>query len=148
MAGRENKFKNRYNSRNKTATDDFVDQLYENEKPAEESAVEPVIQSSNEIIESIPAPTVPTTLIPSPVVEEVAPPVVKEKRKVGRPRKTNEERNIFNIKLSVSEKEMLDVASSASGKNRVDYIVGLIKKDYEANRDYYDSVKARIMENR
>ena len=160
MAGRENKFKSRYNARNKTATDDIVEQLYETES-SENNKPDEVIPVSEPKIETIPTPEVviqtPVTPVPSvaPVIsatEETlqAEPVnvVKEKRKAGRPKKTNEARSIFNVKLTVSEKEMLNVAASANGKTRVDYLVGLLKNDYEANKQYYEAVKANIIANR
>ncbi len=130
MGERQNRFLTQYKQRNKTATDDFVDQLYEE---APESSKEPVIPES--IHEEELPPTFEETSINPPL---------KEKKKVGRPRKTDEERSIFNIKLSVSEKEMLTVASAASGKTRVDYIVDLLKADYANNKEYYDTVRKNI----
>lgn len=134
MAERQNKFLAQY-KRNKTATDDFVDQLYEDpsEIPEKKSNidVEPEVITQkpvDEVVEDVAVNTVP----------------VKEKKKVGRPRKTNEERSIFNVKLSVSEKEMLNVASAATGKSRVDYLVDLLKADYAKNQEYYDMVKSNI----
>lgn len=134
MAERQNKFLAQY-KRNKTATDDFVDQLYEDpsETPEKKSNmdVEPEVVTQkpvDEVVEDVAVNTVP----------------VKEKKKVGRPRKTNEERSIFNVKLSVSEKEMLNVASAATGKSRVDYLVDLLKADYAKNQEYYDMVKSNI----
>ena len=140
MAERTNKFLTHYKQRNKTATDDFVEQLYEEPvitETDEEKAIEPI--SENIMPEPVVEPVVAATFTEVPVN-----PPVKEKKKVGRPRKTDEERSIFNIKLSVSEKELLTVASAARGKSRVDYIVDLIKADYEKNKDYYDTVKRNI----
>ena len=141
MAERQNKFLNQYKQRNKTATDDFVDKLYEepeeNAPTVTESAQAPVeTQIKQDIIPD-----------PVPVYEETNPSPEKPKRKAGRPRKTEEERSIFNIKLSVSEKELLNVASAAKGKSRVDYIVDLIKEDYAKNQEYYDTVRSFIAKN-
>ncbi|WP_026658581.1 hypothetical protein [Butyrivibrio sp. AC2005] len=140
MAPRPNKFKDKYNSRNKTSTDDIVEQLYENaveSTQAEEQSVEEVVPQPVEQPEPVPQ----TIIAPEPV-NTVVTTVVK--KKVGRPRKTLEERTIFNIKLTAEEKQMLEVASSASGKNKLDYLVNLLKKDYQENFDYYETVKSKI----
>ena len=140
MAPRPNKFKDKYNTRNKTSTDDIVEQLYENaveSTKAEEQSVEEVIPQPVEQPEPVPQ----TIIAPEPV-NTVVTTVVK--KKVGRPRKTLEERTIFNIKLTAEEKQMLEVASSASGKNKLDYLVNLLKKDYQENFDYYETVKSKI----
>ncbi|WP_408072541.1 hypothetical protein [Butyrivibrio sp. JL13D10] len=140
MADRTNKFLTHYKQRNKTATDDFVEQLYE-EPEITETEAEKTVETVTENI--MPEPVV-ESYVSAPAPEIPANPPVKEKKKVGRPRKSDEERSIFNIKLSVSEKELLTVASAARGKSRVDYIVDLIKADYDKNKDYYDTVRRNI----
>ena len=143
MAVRENRFKNMYKTRNKTSTDEIVDQLYEEEtKQVEQPAPHDVIVQAKKVEEE-PVQNDEIEVVEVPK-ESNAQPVVKEKKKVGRPRKTEEERNIFNVKLTVSEKEMLTIAATAKGKSRVDYLVGLIKADYKANEAYYESVRANI----
>ncbi len=147
MAERTNRFKNRYDSRNsKNATDDFVEQLYENE--TSEEKVEEVKSKIEESESIMPAPVNEEVKIQvAPVNAPVPVPTPKVKKKPGRPKKNDEERTSFNIKFSVSEKDMLNIASTASGKSMADYLISLIKNDYEANKAYYDAVKANIQAN-
>ncbi len=132
---RENKFKQRYESRNKTSTDEIIEELY---KVEEAPAAEPV-KVPEKVVE--PAPAVTPEVVPPTIAQEEKP---KEKRKVGRPKKTNEDRQLFNIRISEAEKEMLTVASTAKGMSRSDFLLDLLKEDYEKNRAYYDSVKMNI----
>ena len=161
MAIKTNRFKDRYNAtRNKTSTDDIVEQLYdavEGKEEKEIKEIDPDLTPKKEIEQNINdqenitsieknVKTTPENVIPNEQTEEVQPKSVTivEKKKLGRPRKTNEERTLFNIKLTLSEKEMLEIASSATGKTKIDYIIDLIKADYANNQEYYDQVKARI----
>ena len=158
MAIKTNRFKDRYNAtRNKTSTDDIVEQLYDAVERKEEKEIDPDLTQKKEIEQNINdqenitsteknVKTTPENVIPNEQKEEVQQKSVTmiEKKKLGRPRKTNEERTLFNIKLTLSEKEMLEIASSASGKTKIDYIIDLIKADYANNQEYYDQVKARI----
>ena len=158
MAIKTNRFKDRYNAtRNKTSTDDIVEQLYDAVERKEEKEIDPDLTQKKEIEQNINdqenitsteknVKTTPENVIPKEKKEEVQQKSVTmiEKKKLGRPRKTNEERTLFNIKLTLSEKEMLEIASSASGKTKIDYIIDLIKADYANNQEYYDQVKARI----
>ena len=159
MAIKTNRFKDRYNAtRNKTSTDDIVEQLYDAEERKEEKEIAQDLTPKKEIEPNINnlekditlqeknVKTTPENIIPNEQTEEVQQKsdAIVEKKKLGRPRKTNEERTLFNIKLTLSEKEMLEIASSASGKTKIDYIIDLIKADYANNQEYYDQVKARI----
>ena len=158
MAIKTNRFKDRYNAtRNKTSTDDIVEQLYDAVERKEEKEIDPDLTQKKEIEQNINdqenitsteknVKTTPENVIPNEQTEEVQQKSVTivEKKKLGRPRKTNEERTLFNIKLTLSEKEMLEIASSATGKTKIDYIIDLIKADYANNQEYYDQVKARI----
>jgi len=161
MAIKTNRFKDRYNAtRNKTSTDDIVEQLYDAVEKKEEKEIkeiDPDLTPKKEIEQNINdqenitsteknVKTTPENVIPNEQTEEVHQKSVTivEKKKLGRPRKTNEERTLFNIKLTLSEKEMLEIASSATGKTKIDYIIDLIKADYANNQEYYDQVKARI----
>lgn len=161
MAIKTNRFKDRYNAtRNKTSTDDIVEQLYdavERKEEKEIKEIDPDLTQKKEIEQNINdqenitsteknVKTTPENVIPNEQTEEVQQKSVTivEKKKLGRPRKTNEERTLFNIKLTLSEKEMLEIASSATGKTKIDYIIDLIKADYANNQEYYDQVKARI----
>lgn len=159
MAVKTNRFKDRYNAtRNKTSTDDIVEQLYDAVERKEEKEIAPDLTPKQEIesnennlekditLQEKNVKTTPENIIPNEQTEEVQQKsdAIVEKKKLGRPRKTNEERTLFNIKLTLSEKEMLEIASSASGKTKIDYIIDLIKTDYANNQDYYDQVKARI----
>ena len=161
MAIKTNRFKDRYNAtRNKTSTDDIVEQLYdavEGKEEKEIKEIDPDLTPKKEIEQNINdqenitsieknVKTTPENVIPNEQTEEVQQKSVTivEKKKLGRPRKTNEERTLFNIKLTLSEKEMLEIASSATGKTKIDYIIDLIKADYANNQEYYDQVKARI----
>ena len=159
MAIKTNRFKDRYNAtRNKTSTDDIVEQLYDAVERTEEKEIAPDLTPKKEIepninnlekditIQEKTVKTTPENMIPNEQTEEVQQKsdAIVEKKKLGRPRKTNEERTLFNIKLTLSEKEMLEIASSASGKTKIDYIIDLIKADYANNQEYYDQVKARI----
>lgn len=158
MAIKTNRFKDRYNAtRNKTSTDDIVEQLYDAVERKEEKEIDPDLTPKKAIEQNINnqenitsteknVKTTPENVIPNEQTKEVQQKSVTivEKKKLGRPRKTNEERTLFNIKLTLSEKEMLEIASSATGKTKIDYIIDLIKADYANNQEYYDQVKARI----
>ena len=158
MAIKTNRFKDRYNAtRNKTSTDDIVEQLYDAVERKEEKEIDPDLTPKKAIEQNINnqenitsteknVKTTPENVIPNEHTKEVQQKSVTivEKKKLGRPRKTNEERTLFNIKLTLSEKEMLEIASSATGKTKIDYIIDLIKADYANNQEYYDQVKARI----
>ena len=158
MAIKTNRFKDRYNAtRNKTSTDDIVEQLYDAVERKEEKEIDSDLTPKKAIEQNINnqenitsteknVKTTPENVIPNEQTKEVQQKSVTivEKKKLGRPRKTNEERTLFNIKLTLSEKEMLEIASSATGKTKIDYIIDLIKADYANNQEYYDQVKARI----
>ena len=51
---------------------------------------------------------------------------------------------MFNFRISDSKKEMINVASSAKGLSKTDYIEYLIEEDYKKNKEYYDMVKANM----
>lgn len=131
MAERQNKFKALYKNRKESnLTDELVDQLYNHEE--KEEAIEPA------------APVEPVKVAEPEEAVVVAKEPVKPK-KVGRPKKTEEERTMFNFRISDSKKEMINVASSAKGLSKTDYIEYLIEEDYKKNKDYYDMVKANMM---
>lgn len=130
MAQRPNKFKELYKTRKETTnlTEDLVDQLYEHEEKQESLKAEPPKTISKAVEEPAPVQTVVST----------------KPKKVGRPRKTEEERSMFNFRISDSRKEMITVASSAKGMSMTDYIEMLIEQDYIKNKEYYDLVKANM----
>ncbi len=127
MAERINKFKERYAKRNETSTDETIKQLLENEEKKE---IRKIPEINKEVTKK------------ELVSEEKE--IQKTKRKVGRPKKSNEERVLFNFRISESEKEILNLVSTARGKSMSDYLIDLMKKDYENNIDYYDSVRKNL----
>ncbi|MCR5402762.1 MAG: hypothetical protein K6E91_02965 [Butyrivibrio sp.] len=136
MAERPNKFKALYKNRKESnLTDELVDQLYNHEEE-----------------KGLSKPTVPVEpVIVTEIKPEIKPEAYSESisaktkhKKVGRPKKTEEERSMFNFRISDSKKEMINVASSAKGLSKTDYIEYLIEEDYKKNKEYYDMVKANM----
>ncbi|MCR5607159.1 MAG: hypothetical protein K6F69_10155 [Treponema sp.] len=147
MAARENRFKKLYKSRNDTATDTTVEQLLaqeeektveetkkakekKEEKPVEEPKEKVVVPEINEEKEVL------KTILEESDSTETAP-----KKGVGRPRKYQDNPVMFNIRLSAQERDIISLCAQVKGVSKTDYIMSLVRQDYEANQDLYDKIK-------
>ncbi|ADL36562.1 hypothetical protein bpr_IV198 (plasmid) [Butyrivibrio proteoclasticus B316] len=142
-SGRPNKFKTMYNSRKESnLTEDLVEQLYEHEekqevkKPA--TPAKPIVEPK---VETVAVPVIqPIVEVPVQQPKSEAP----KQKKVGRPKKTDEDRSMFNFRISESIKEKINIGSSAKGLSKTDYIEFLINQDYAQNQQYYEMVKSNM----